>query len=246
MTASTPIPVGQLIFGDEFDGPAGSKPSAAKWVGKTRGLSSGIHLDGMTNISLDGKGNVVITAHKASDGWHSGFLSAVPIGGYTGRRYIECRAKVAHGLGTWSGAVWEWPAPYGTTSQSEAIELDICEQLGREPTEYHATLHNWYGGNQQVGYTIPNPGGANLGDNFHVYAAAVYDDHIDYYLDGVHAKNMHGLPATVTAKQVGLVNLAQYKVVPNISLNMGGWGGTISVPGPVYLTADYIHVYRLP
>lgn len=241
MTA--PIPVGALIFGDEFDGAAGAKPDSKKWVGKTKGLASGIHLDGMNNIALDGNSNAVITAHKMSDGWHSGFLSAVPSGGYSGQRYVEAKVKVAKGAGTWNGAVWEWPAPYGSASATEAIELDICEQLGREPHYYHATLHNWYGGNRQIGYTID--GKVPLADGFHTYAAAVYHDHIDYYLDGVHMRNLKGQLATVTAAQVGLNDLAANKVVPNISLNMGGWGGTIQVPGPVSLTCDFIHVYAL-
>ncbi len=116
-----------LLFSDEFDGPAGTKPDTSKWVGKTRGLASGIHLDGMTNIQLDGTGNVVITAHKQPDGWHSGFLSAVPMGGYSGARRIEARVKVGKGQGVWNGAVWEWAAVYG----QGGIEVDVCEQLGR-------------------------------------------------------------------------------------------------------------------
>jgi hypothetical protein len=231
--------LGSLIFGDDFDGPAGSKPDAHKWVGKVRGLASGIHLDGMTNIALDGNSNVVIAAHKQADGWHSGFLSGVPSGGYSGRRFIECRAKVGKGQGVWNGAIWEWAALYG----AGGIEVDVCEQLGREPSNYHATLHNWQGGGEQLGNTIA--GSSPLGDGFHVYGAAVYDDHIDWYLDGVHMRNLKGNPATVTAAQVGLTHLAPFKVVTNISLNMGGWGGPINIPGPVSLTVDYVHVHAL-
>lgn len=240
MTANTPVPVGTLIFGDEFTGPAGAKPDPAKWIGKTRGLASGIHLDAMTNIALDGNSNVVITAHKEADGWHSGFLSAVPMGGYSGKRYIECRAKVGKGQGVWNGAVWEWAAPYG----AGGIEIDVCEQLGREPRIYHSTLHNWGGGGEQSPHaTIPAP--SVLGDGFHVYGAAVYDDHIDWYLDGKHMHYKNGSPATVKASEVGLAHLAPFKVVPNISLNMGGWGGTIQVPGPIHLKVDFIHVWAL-
>lgn len=188
----------------------------------------------MTNIQLDGNGNVVITARKETDGWHSGFLSAVPIGGYSGKRYIEARAKVAHGQGVWNGAIWEWAALYG----QGGLENDICEQLGREPTKYHATVHDWAGGGQQNGHTITTS--YTLGDGFHTYAAAVYADHIDYYFDGVKQ-------ATATTASVGMSSFTTWKVVPNVSLNMGGWGGTISPSlTQAQLTVDFVHVYALP
>jgi beta-glucanase (GH16 family) len=241
---TTPVPVGALLFGDEFDGVAGTHPDPKKWTGKLHGLASGIHLDGWTNIALDGNGCVVITARKAADGWHSGFLSgfntATQTGGYSGKRYIEARVRVGKGQGVWNGAVWEWAAIYG----AGGIEVDVCEQLGREPQTYHSTLHNWGGSGQQSPHaTIP--AGKVLGDDFHVYGAAVYPDHIDWYLDGVHMKYQNGSPATVKASEVGLTDLTKFKVVPNISLNMGGWGGSIKIPGPVSLTIDYFHAYTL-
>ena len=236
---TTTTPSSGYLFDDEFNGAAGSKPPSTIWSAKTTTMSSGVHMDGWTNIQEDGQGHVVITASKDASGvWHSGFLTG-NAGGFSfgGSPYdVQARAEVACGAGTWSSPIWTWGAPYGA---SPSIENDMIEHLdGKEPDGYHATLHNWNGGgNSQNGQLVST--GLPLCQGFHVYEAKVYADHIDYYFDGT-------LEATATASSVGLSNLLASKQVANVSLNMGGWAGTPTINGPVSLAVDYVRVSALP
>jgi hypothetical protein len=228
------VPVGALLFSDDFDGPAGSKPDGTKWHAKTGQSGSSLATwAGLNQIKLDGAGNVVVEAVKSGARWDTGWLSGVA--GHTGPRYIEARVKVAGGgIGPWNGAIWEWGYPFGA---APSIEVDVCEQLARESRQYHATLHWWNGaGNPQAGKVFS--AAAPLADDFHRYGAAIYADRVDWYLDGLKV-------GSTPASAINQADLTVWKVVPNISLNMGGWGGTPTIPGPAVLRADYVRVWAL-
>ena len=216
---------------DDFSGSAGSLPSSIKWGAKTFTAPSGTVWGGWSNISEDGQGDLVIKAVKDSGGvWTSGFLTGKA--GYSGPRYVEARAKVPCGFGTWSAPVWEWGYPFGAAPM---FENDVIEQLGKEPQAYHATLHNWDGGsNPQSGKTINT--NVTVCDGFHYYGAAVFTDHVDFYFDGIKM-------ASTASSAIGLSDLASPEEVVNISQNMGGWGGTPTVSSPVTLLVDYIRIY---
>lgn len=233
-TGSTPVPVSGLLFGDEFNGPAGSEPNSTQWGAKSFQSSGSLaNWNGWNNISENGSGDLVITAVKQSTGrWTTGWLTGKV--GYSGPRYVEGRAKVACGTGAWNGATWEWDYPYG----AGGLEIDEAEVLGRQASTWQIHLHNWTVSPQKSAGGPVSTGQA-LCSAFHTYGAAVYSDHVDFYLDGVKR-------GTLTASQIGLTSLTAFKDVVNTSLNMGGWGGTPTVSGPVSSLVDYIHVYSMP
>lgn len=235
-TPTTTTPSQTYLFDEEFNGAAGSKPSSTLWGAKTGSSNGAVTWNGWNNISEDGQGDLVITAQKNSSGaWTSGFLSGKI--GYSGPRRIEARARLACGAGVWDAPVWEWGSPYGG---SPSIETDVNETLpGKDPAgEYHATLHNWNGGtNPQAGKPVTT-GDSTLCTAFHTYAADVYPDHVDFYFDGQ-------LKATTTAAAVGLTSLTTFKEVANVSLNMGGWGGTIGSETSATMLIDYVRVSAL-
>lgn len=242
---TTAPPPPSYLFDDEFNGAVGSKPSTTLWGAKTS--SNAIRTwNGWSNVSEDGSGNLVITAAKNSSGiWLSGFISGKVA--YSGPRHYEVRAKVPCGYGTWSG-LWEWGAPYGG---APSLENDVAEQLGREPTAYHTTLHYWDSSGADHSSGLSVGAGVTLCNSFHTYAANVYADHVDFYLDG-------GLVSTRTAASVGLADLTQWSEVANLSLDMGGsWACPSSdtadctssyspkMPGPVSMLVDYIRISAL-
>lgn len=226
--ASSPPAVKSLIFGDEFNGAAGVQPPHRLWAAKHFGNWSG-----WTHIAENGAGSVVLTAYKDSSGWHTPWLSGRI--GYRGRRYVEARAEVPCGAGTWSAPIWEWRFPFG---KNPGFENDVSEQLGKEPAQYHVTLHHWTSGGKNQESSKEITATSPVCGTFHTYGAAVFSGRVDFYLDGV-------LTASIPASSVGLSNLIKFKQVMNIDLAMGGMGGTITVGSPVVLLVDFIHVYRI-
>jgi hypothetical protein len=229
-TASTPppVPVKSLIIDAEFNGPAGARPSHRLWGVKSYGKWSG-----WSHIAEDGAGSLILTAYKDSAGWHTPWLSGKI--GYSGPRYVEARADVPCGAGTWSAPIWEWAYPYG---RIPGFENDVAEQLGYEPTHYHTTLHYWTSDDRNLQSSEEVTAASPLCGTFHTYGAAVFRDHVDFYLDGART-------TSIPAAAVGLSNLTSRKEVINIDLAMGGLGRTILVSGPVALEVDFIHVYAM-
>ena len=227
-SATTPVPVKALIAGPEFNGPAGTQPSHRVWDAKRFARWSG-----WSHIAMDGSGNLVLTAYKDATGWRTPWLSGKF--GYRGRRYVEARANVPCGAGTWSAPIWEWKYPYGRVP---GFENDVSEQHGHEPADYHTTIHYWTssGGHRQSGKEIKAT--SPLCGTFHTYGAAVFSNRVDYYLDGA-------LTSSIPASAIGLSNLTTWKMVMNIDLAMGGMGGAITVGSPVVLLVDFIHIYRM-
>lgn len=221
---------------DDFNGSAGTKPNAAKWTAKSFGYNSDSNLNGLTQVSLDGSGNLDIVAQWDGSIWQCGWISTESSGSYVGTRYMEARAKVPAGTGVFAAPIWEGDWPY----IANGIENDVSEQLGYQPTNYQTTLHA--PSSNQV--SIANSTGIVLANAFHTYGAHIQSTKVDYYLD-------NALVRTITAADVvgvgGTYNFHTTPMVGNIDLLMGG-----SFAGPVdtglrgtdlHLLVDYFRVW---
>lgn len=225
--AATPVPVGASMFSEDFTGPL----DPTKWDVKVhdRWLPSNVSVhDGMLDIQA--------TLDQAGI-WHGGEIqSLAPNYQYAGPRYMECRAVVPKGAGTWAAPLWEWNAPWGGLG----IENDVNEQLGRESTQYHVHVHN--GPAQSFGKTIETR--TDLSAAFHVYGCAMYADHATYYFDGVNA-------ATITKAEAFAAGLTAWPFTTTpmccvIDLDMGGsWAGPVGVTPPVHMLVDYVKIWTL-
>lgn len=223
-TTGPPVPVGALLFSDEF---AGSSIDAAKWDVKNRSqfvpAAVSVH-NGLLEITA------TLDATKPL-GWACGEIQGQPTTAYTGPRYAESRAVLPAGAGTWPAPLWERDAPWGALG----IENDTCEQLGKDPVgTYHVTVHN--GPNESHGQVVST--GVDLAAAFHRYGCAMYPDHADYYFDGE-------LVATIPSTSLSAWKFTTTPTVPLVDLDMGGWGGTITVQPPVTLLVDYVKVWAL-
>jgi beta-glucanase (GH16 family) len=128
-------------------------------MGKERALC------GSRNV-LDGQGNLVITAKQEKlEG--SNYTSArLKTQGKAGWKYghIEARIKLPHGQGIWP-TFWllgnhistvGWPA-------CGEGEIDVLENIGREPTKVHGTVHGpGYSGGNAPTATCSLPGGIRV------------------------------------------------------------------------------------
>jgi beta-glucanase (GH16 family) len=177
-----------LTWSDEFDGASGSTVDSSKWA-----YDSGpnwfngelqYYASGNTNASLDGSGNLVIEARQETrEGrqYTSARLKTEGRRTFTYGRF-EGRMKLPYGQGIWP-AFWM----LGGNSWPNSGEIDIMENLGREPSISYGTIHGpgYSGANgPSASYTLP--GGAVFSDDFHVFAVEWEPNTIRWYVDDTH------------------------------------------------------------
>src|ERR1051326_6211872 len=135
----------RLVWSDEFEGPPGSPPDRARWTydrGKTgwgnRELEN--YTDSTANASLDGEGNLVIQAIADAAGeYTSARLKTQGLATFTYGR-IEARIKIPFGQGIWP-AFWMLGEDIPTAGRPRCGEIDIMENIGKEPATVHGTVH---------------------------------------------------------------------------------------------------------
>lgn len=221
-----PAPEGwELVWGDDFDGPAGTLPSAEHWLidlghsypgGPDRWGTGEIqrYTDSTDNVSLDGSGNLLITPLRdATGGWTSARIETrrtnfkPPAGGVL---RIEGRIRMPDvtgpaAAGYW-GAFWALGAPYrGNYQNWPGIgEIDVMESVNGLNQTW-GTLHCGInpGGpcNETVGHgSIRECPGQPCQTAFHTFGVE-WDDGVTprqmrWYVDG---EQYH----SVTADQIG-------------------------------------------
>jgi beta-glucanase (GH16 family) len=180
----------QLVWEDEFDGPAGQSPDPTKWgfdIGTDWGNQQlEYDTDRPENVSLDGSGNLAIVARQES---------------YLGRNYTSARIvtrdlfepthgwfaariKLPVGQGIWP-AFWLLGADIETVGWPACGEIDIMEYRGQEPSTSHGSLHGpGYSGGAAITqrYDLPN---GRFDAGFHVFAVEWTSNWIKWYVDGV-------------------------------------------------------------
>src|SRR6516165_8706647 len=192
-TPPSTSPTYQLVWSDEFSGPDGSAPDATKWAIQTGGNGWGNHeLEYYTtrpqNVQVQ-SGNLVITAVKEDytgpDGVSQHYTSArMQTKGLFSQQYgrFEARIKIPKGQGMWP-AFWMLGNNIDTAGWPACGEIDIMENIGKEPSIVHATLHapNY----PPAGYTAADtlPSGA-FSDDFHVFAVEWEPQQLRIYVDG--------------------------------------------------------------
>lgn len=236
-----------LVWSDEFDGTAGSAPDAANWafdIGTGNGGWGNSELQYYTNrpenISLDGAGNLVITARQELYSG-SGFTSArINTKGLFSQAYgrIEARIKTPSGPGIWP-AFWMLGANIDETPWPQCGEIDIMEQRGQEPYINHGSVH---GPGYSGGAAITKAYGLTEGrfdTDFHIYAIEWGTDYIDYFVDNFLYQRI--TPAGVTGDWV---YDHPFFIIMNVAVG-GNYVGfpTTGTPFPQSMYIDYVKVY---
>jgi beta-glucanase (GH16 family) len=241
----------QLMWSDEFNGPDGSAPDASKWAIQTGGNGWGNHeLEYYTarpqNVQVSG-GNLVITAVKEDytgpDGVTQHYTSArMQTKGLFSQTYgrFEARIKIPKGQGMWP-AFWMLGTDIDTNPWPACGEIDIMENIGKEPAILHGSLHGpgYAPGNVTASYTLPT--GA-LGDGFHLYAVEWEAQQVRFYIDST-------LYATFTPSNLPSGSPWQFNKPFFILLNLavgGDWPGNpdATTQFPQQMLVDYVRVYQ--
>jgi len=264
----------QLIWSDEFNGPAGSAPNSQNWT-LTQGLTpdgaqSYNCLFGQTtngcdpnnpNVYLDGNGNLAIVARSAAaapNGVTTGRISSTSGANNAtilfGTQYGRIEAGMTLPGGTGNQGVW--PAFWMLGNNISSInwpscgEIDIMEYIGAaNPTQVYGTLHGQAYANTGLGVRATNTAGFG---GYHVFGIIWSPNEVQFYVDDI--TNIYGTISTadLMANQ-SWVNggLAAWPFNNPffiiLDLNMGGpFPGNVSsaTTYPQTLLVDYVRVYK--
>lgn len=179
----------QLAWSDEFDGPAGQLPDPANWafdIGTDWGNAQlEYDTDRPENVSLDGNGNLAITARQESyqgSAYTSGRIKTQGLFEQALGRF-EARIQLPTGQGIWP-AFWMLGNDIDSVGWPECGEIDIMEYRGQEPSVLIGTIHGpGYSASAGVTgrYTLQ---GGRFDTDFHVFAIEWREDGIDWFVDG--------------------------------------------------------------
>jgi beta-glucanase (GH16 family) len=236
------------VWADEFNGAANSGPDASKWVFDVGATGWGNHeLEDYTssheNIFLDGHGHLIIRAIRSDSGKYTS--GRIKTQGLFDVQYgkIEARIKIPQGQGIWP-AFWMlgkdisdpgvgWP---------KCGEIDIMENVGKEPSIVHGTVHGpGYSGAQGIS-AARTLSGQKFADQFHVYGVEWSADAVQFLVDG---KSY----ATVTRASLpaGAVWVYDKPFFLLLNLAIGGdWPGNpdSSTHFPQSLVVDWVKVWK--
>ena len=245
-----------LVWSDEFNGAAGSPVDSTKWVFDTGGSGWGnneleYYTNSTANASMDGNGNLVITAIKETVPgkkrcWYGRcqYSSArIKTAGNFKRAYgrFEARIKIPYGRGIWP-AFWMLGSNINKVGWPRCGEIDVMENIGREPSIAHGTIHGpGYSGASGIGAAYNLPAGAFAAE-FHVFAIEWEPGAIRWYVDG----NLYET-RTQTDLPAGAEWVFDHPFFMLLNVAVGGnWPGipdaTTVFPQKMYV--DYVRVYQ--
>jgi len=242
------IPDYQLVWADEFEGPAGQSPDSTKWAYDIGTGDNGwgnqelqYYTDRPENVSLDGQGNLVITAISEQYGGQPFTSARIKTEGLFEQTYgrFEARIKLPYGPGLWP-AFWLLGTDISTVGWPECGEIDIMEYRGQQPNLIHSTVHGpGYsgGGGVSKSYGFEND---RFDVDFHLFAVEWGKDFIRFYVDDVMFQELN--PGDLSGTWV-FDN--SFFMIFNVAVG-GNYVGfpTSETPFPQDMVIDYVRVYK--
>jgi beta-glucanase (GH16 family) len=246
-------PTWTLVWNDEFDGSAGQAPDPARWrydVGtgpESNGWGNGqqeFDTARPENVSLDGAGNLVITALKEEYqgmSYTSARLVTQDLFATTYGRF-EARMKMPVGQGLWP-AFWLLGANVDTVGWPACGEIDVVEYRGQEPRRITGSLHGpGYSGARPITSSYDLPGVASFDQDFHVFAVEWGPDLVTWEVDGV---TWQGATPQLVPKGGTWVFAHPFFLILNLAVG-GTYVGVVdgTATFPQRLVVDYVRVYK--
>lgn len=234
----------QLSWSDEFDGTAGDLPDASKWTFDIGNNGWGnqeleYYTNRPENASLDGNGNLVITA-KRENFQGSQYTSArLTTRNLFTQKYgrFEARLISPYGQGLWP-AFWMLGSDGNTVSWPQCGEIDIMEMRGQSPNINHGSLHGpgFSGGNAITNSYALQYNRFDL--DYHIFAVEWDAKKIDYFVDGYLYERIE--KSTVPE----WVYDQPFYMILNVAVG-GDFVGfpSAGTPMPQKMTVDYVRVY---
>jgi beta-glucanase (GH16 family) len=246
------VPGWQLVWSEEFNAADGSAPDPSKWTLETGGGGWGnqeleYYTSRLQNAQIQ-NGSLVITAlqetYTGPDGVTRNYTSArLKTQSHFSQAYgrFEARIQVPFGQGLWP-AFWMLGDNIDQVGWPDCGEIDIMENIGKEPAIAHGTIHGpGYSGAAGITAAFTLPSG-RFADGFHNFAVEWEPNVIRFYVDGQ-------LYATRTPADLPAGTKWVYDHPFFILLNVAVGGSFPGSPDstttfPQTMRVDYVRVYR--
>jgi beta-glucanase (GH16 family) len=253
-TASAANPKGwSLVWSDEFDGPSGSTLDSTKWSFDIGGGGWGNNeLQSYTsrpvNAELQGGAlvlRVLKETFKGTDNITRNYTSARLL---TKNKFsqtygrFEARIKVPYGQGIWP-AFWMLGNDIDIAGWPTCGEIDIMENIGKEPSIVHGTLHGpGYSGGNGVTASFSLPGSRKFSDDYHTFAVEWEADVIRFYVDERLYRTR--TPADLPPGKAWVFNHPFFLIL-NVAVG-GNFPGSpdATTVFPQNMKVDYVRVYK--
>jgi beta-glucanase (GH16 family) len=264
------LPIGRLLWSDEFLGVAGAAVDSATWTARYCGYADSNGGGACYNdesqyylpeaVVLDGSesGTALINAthitSPPSQGTCKGSVCAFTSGRFDtlGKvafkyGYIEARIKMPSGGGNWP-AFWMLGAERMSTGSLAPGEVDITEAFGNMPRQVSGAAHYPTGlvDGSCCKLRIVHSGavvdGADFTADYHVYAIAWLPDEIYYYVDGKRFFSVSNLTAQSTYWPFN----HYFFLILNNAITYGlGFGGAYDGWAASQMSIDWVRQYEL-
>lgn len=241
------------VWSDEFEQADGSSPNPSRWAFDLGGGGWGneelqTYTARRENSRIE-QGQLVIEARRerftGPDQRTRDFTSArlKTLGKFSftyGR--VEARIQIPRGKGLWP-AFWTLGTNLNVVSWPKCGEIDILENVGREPTKVHGTVHGpGYSAGDGPTRSYQLPSGAAFAEAFHVYAVEWDPQQIRWFVDDTPYFTL--TPAQLPAGTRWVFDQPHFLL---LNLAVGGrWPGPPdeTTPFPQTMKVDYVHVYQ--
>jgi uncharacterized protein (TIGR03437 family) len=234
----------QLLWSDEFNGPAGSQPNPTYWTYDLGTDCCGndeleTYTNAAENAHMDGLGHLDIHVENPNPGVYTS--ARIKTEGLFAVEYgrIEARIKVPFGQGMWP-AFWMLGNNITTVNWPACGEIDIMENVGFTPAIAYGSLHGPDSYNATAQYQLPN---GNLSDDFHVFAVEWSPQQVAFYVDG----NLYETDQQSGAGSGWVFNVPNnpFFIILNVAVG-GDWPGSpdSTTQFPQDMLVDYVRVYQ--
>ena len=237
----------RLVWEDDFEGLAGQLPDSTRWrfdIGTDWGNDQlEYDTDRPENVSLDGIGNLAITAREETYLEQDYTSGRIKTHGCFEQAYgrFEARIKLPVGQGIWP-AFWLLGGDIGAVGWPDCGEIDIMEYRGQEPSIVHGSLHGpGYSGGGAITLSY-NLVGDQFYNDFHVFSIKWDSSRITWMVDDspYFSVTPRDLPAGAS-----WVFDHPFFIILNVAVGGGFVGNPDSTTVfPQTMLVDWVRVYR--
>lgn len=239
-----------LVWSDEFEGTTGDPLNPDNWdfdIGTgVNGWGNNelqFYTDRPENVTIDGKGNMAITAINEPFQGRAYTSARVKTQRLQEFQYgrVEARIKTPFGQGIWP-AFWMLGADFDEVGWPECGEIDIMEKRGQQPSIAIGSIHGpGYSGGDAISNTFQLIN-ARFDTDYHIFAIDWGPDFIEFFVD----KNLYQrlTPESLPAGAEWVFN-KPFFIILNVAVGGDFLGSpTGNTRFPQTMLIDYVRVYQ--